>query len=271
MSAGYETLTYEIGGPGEAVCSITLNRPDQRNAINRQMAEELIDAFTRVRDEEAVKVVVLAGAGKSFCVGGDLTVLPTLDHGGMYDWMARTGYECTRAIAENEKIVVAKIHGHCIAGGLELALACDLQYAEQQTKFGVTEITMGILPGWGGTVRLARNMPISRAKELLLTGRRDYRAAELFELGLLTRVCAEDQLDSTVDSVVEQIAGNAADALRMAKSVANRAAEGLPSEAAYTIERNAIAWLYHSEFAGNLRTLALSAMQANSEASSEER
>jgi len=270
MSASYETLTYEIGGPEDAVCSITLNRPDQRNAINRQMAEELIDAFTSVRDEEAVKVVVLAGAGKSFCVGGDLTVLPTLDHGSAYDWMARTGYECTRAIAENEKIVLAKIHGHCIAGGLELALACDLQYAAE-TKFGVTEITMGVLPGWGGTARLARDMPISRAKELLLTGRRDYGAAELFELGLLTRVCAEDQLDSTVDTVVAQIAGNSADALRMAKSVANRAAEGLPLEAAYTIERNAIAWLFHSELARNLRALALSAMQAESKAASEER
>lgn len=270
MSADYETLKYEIGGPGDAVCSITLNRPDQRNAIDRQMAEELIDAFTRVRDEDAVKVVVLEGAGKSFCVGGDLTVLPTLDHGGMYDWMARTGYECTRAISENEKIVIAKIHGHCIAGGLELALACDLQYAAEQTKFGVTEIVMGILPGWGGTVRLARNMPIARAKEMLLTGRRDYLAAELFEFGLLTRVCADGELDSTVDAVAQQIAGNSADALRMGKSVMNRAAEGLPLDAAYTIERNAIAWLFHSEFAQNLRTAALSMFEANSEAAGKE-
>ena len=261
VTADYETLTYEIGGAGGAVCSITLNRPDQRNAINRQLAEELTDAFMRVRDEKAVKVVVLSGAGKSFCVGGDFTVLSTLDHETVYDWMARSGYECTRAIAENEKIVVAKVHGHCIAGGLELALACDLVYATEDTKFGVTEITMGVLPGWGGTVRLARAMPLCRAKEMLLTGRKDYRAAELFELGLLTRVCAEGELDATVEAVVQQIVGNSADALRMAKSVMNSAAEGLPWDAAYTIERNAVGWLFHSEHAEQLRNFALSVVQ----------
>src|ERR1019366_497580 len=103
-------------------------------------------------------VVVLSGAGQSFCVGGDLSVLPTLDHASVYEWMARAGYECTRVIAENEKIVIAKITGHCIAGGLELALACDLMYAAETATFGMTEITMGVLPGWGGTVRLARTM-----------------------------------------------------------------------------------------------------------------
>lgn len=261
MSADYETLLYDMGEPDAGICTITLNRPEQRNAIDRRMAEELVDAFTKVRHETTVKVVVLAGAGRSFCVGGDLTVLPTLDHNSVYDWMAHWGYECTKAIAENDKVVIAKIHGHCIAGGLELALACDLAYAADDTKFGVTEITMGVLPGWGGTVRLARAMPLCRAKELLLGGRKDYRAAELFELGLLTRVCPNEGLDDLVGTVARQIAVNSADALRMGKSVMNRAAEGLSWDAAYTLERNAVGWLFHGDHASSLRTFALDAMQ----------
>ena len=260
MSGAYQTLVYEIGGPENSVCTITMNRPEQRNAINRQMAEELIAAFTRVRDEGTVKVVVLTGAGKSFCAGGDLSVLPTFNHQTVYDWMARIGYDCCRAIAENEKIVVAKIKGHCIAGGLELALACDLIYASERTKFGMTEITMGILPGWGGTVRLARSMPIFRAKEVLFTGSKDYTAAQMFEMGLLTRVFKEEELDQKVNEVALKIAANSRDALRMGKSVLNRSFEGIPWDAAMTIERNAIAWLFHSEYAENLRQFALAAL-----------
>ena len=262
MSEEYETLLYEIGGSDGSVCFITLNRPRQRNAINRQLAEELIAAFNRVRREDSIKVVVLSGAGQSFCVGGDLAVLPTFDHASVYDWMAREGYECTRAIAENEKIVIAKIQGHCIAGGLEIALACDLIYAAESAKFGVTEITMGILPGWGGTVRLARTIPIHRAKELLLTGRKDYTSAQLHEMGLLTGVRPDDELDLAVGQVAEQIAAHSADALRIGKSVMNRAFEGLPWDAAYAIERNAVGWLFHSQYAESLRAFALSAISA---------
>ena len=85
--------------------------------------------------DPAARVVVLTGAGKSFCAGGDLSVLPTFDHYTVVDWMGRTGQDIVRAITENEKVVVAKVKGHCIAGGLELALACDLIYASERTKF----------------------------------------------------------------------------------------------------------------------------------------
>jgi len=258
----YRNVLYEIGGPEDRVCTISMNRPDQRNAINREMAEELLDAFTRVRDEDTVKVVVLTGAGKSFCVGGDLSVLPSFDHYTMLDWMGRTGQDIVRAIYENEKVVVAKVKGHCIAGGLELALASDLIYASQRTKFGVTEVTMGILPGWGGTVRLARSLPIFRAREILLTGRKDYTADELYEMGLLTRVYPEEEFDAKVDEMVALIAANPADSLRMGKAVCNYSFQGLPWDAAMAIEREAIAWLFHSEHATNLRKIALEALEA---------
>ena len=256
---GYRFVLYEIEGE---VAKITMNRPDQRNAINVELAEELLDALNRVRDEKTVKIVVLTGAGKSFCAGGDLSVLPTLDHYTMVDWLGRTGQDIVRAITESEKVVVAKVKGHCIAGGLELALACDLIYASERTKFGVTEITMGILPGWGGTVRLARTLPIFRGREILLSGRKDYTANEFYDMGLLTRVYPAEEFDAAVDEMVAVLAANPADSLRMGKAVLNYSFQGLPWDAAMAIEREAIAWLFHSEHTTNLRNIALQALEA---------
>ena len=166
----YKTIRYQIGGPSNTICRITLNRPDKGNAINRQMARELRDAFQRVREERSVGVVVLAGAdGKAFCTGGDLDVFPSLaEHQAALNWLAHEGLDVQRAITDCEKVVIAKINGHCLAGGLELALCCDLLYAKESAKIGLTEINMGILPGWGGTARIVRSMPVHRARELRL-------------------------------------------------------------------------------------------------------
>ena len=258
----YNAILYEIGGPEGAVCTITMNRPDQRNAINRELAEELLDAVVRVRNEAAVKVVVLTGAGKSFCAGGDLTVLPGFDHYTILDWLGRTGYEIVRNITESEKVVIAKIKGHCIAGGLELALACDLIYASERTRFGVTEIGMGILPGWGGTVRLAKSLPIFRGKEILLSGRKDYTAREIYEMGLLTRVYPDEEFDAAVDEMVAGFCQKPADALRMGKAVLNQSFQGIPWDTAMMIERTAIAWLFHSDHVQALRQMALNSLEA---------
>ena len=258
----YSNVLYEIGGPEDSLCTITMNRPDQRNAINRELAEELLDAFTRVRDEETVKVVLFTGAGKSFCAGGDLSVLPTFDHYRVLDWLARTGLSLVRAITENEKIIVAKVKGHCIAGGLELALACDLIYASERTKFGVTEVAMGILPGWGGTVRLARTLPIFRGREILLSGKNDYTAREFYDMGLLTRVYDPDEFDAKVDEMLALFCSRPQDSLRMGKAVMKESFDGIPLDTAMNIEREAITWLFHSEFVTTLREAALQVQAA---------
>lgn len=255
----YQYILYEVEGE---VAKITMNRPDQRNAINKELAEELLDAFRRVDSEPGVKVVLFSGAGKSFCAGGDLSVLPTFDHYTVLEWIGKTGLAIIRAITENEKVVVAKVKGHCIAGGLELALACDLIYASERTKFGVTEITMGILPGWGGTVRLARSLPIFRGREILLSGRRDYTSDEFYDMGLLTRVYKEDEFDAKVDEMVAVLCANPADSLRMGKAVLNKSFDGMPLDEAMAIERLAIAWLFHSEHVTTLRNAAVQAFEA---------
>jgi enoyl-CoA hydratase/carnithine racemase len=243
MSA-YTTILYEIKGP---VCNITLNRPDKYNAINREMAAELLDAFQKVRDEAGVAVVVLAGQGKAFCTGGDLSIFPSLaEHTESLNWLAHEGYGVGKAIELCEKIVIAKVTGHCLAGGLELALMCDLIYARESAKFGTTEINMGILPGWGGTVRIARAMPIYRAREIIYSGRKDYLARDMYEMGFLTRVFKDDEFEERFHEVVANISSKKAIALRMGKEIMARSLECGSMDAALALERNAIQWLVYA-------------------------
>jgi len=241
----YSTIDYRVEGP---VASVTLNRPDKYNAIDRTMASELLAAFRRVRGEEGVSVVVLAGAGRAFCVGGDLSIFPSLaaDHAAALDWLAHDGYDIGKAIELCEKVVIAKVHGHCLAGGLELALMCDLVYASDAASFGATEINMGILPGWGGTVRIARAMPVHRAREVIYSGRKDYTARDFYEMGLLTRVFAPDEFEERFAETVAGIATKKPIALRMGKEVLTRSLEMPSLDAALALERNAIQWLNHA-------------------------
>ncbi len=241
----YSTIVYRLEGP---VASITLNRPEKYNAIDRTMAAELLAGFRRVRDEEGVGVVVLAGAGRAFCTGGDLSIFPSLaaSHTAALDWLAHDGYEIGKAIELCEKVVIAKVHGQCLAGGLELALMCDLVYASDAAKFGATEINMGILPGWGGTVRIARAMPLHRAREVIYSGRKDYSARDFYEMGLLTRVFDADEFEERVAETVANIAAKKAIALRMGKEVLTRSLETPSLDAALALERNAIQWLNHA-------------------------
>ena len=240
----YTTILYEIKGP---VCTITLNRPEKYNAINREMASELLEAFRKVRDEAGVAVVVLAGQGKAFCTGGDLSVFPSLaEHTESMNWLAHEGYGIGKAIELCEKVVIAKVTGHCLAGGLELALMCDLVYARESAKFGTTEINMGILPGWGGTVRIARAMPIYRAREIIYSGRKDFLAKDMFEMGFLTRVFKDDEFEVKFSEVVANISSKKVIALRMAKEVMGRSLECGSLDAALALERNAIQWLTYA-------------------------
>jgi enoyl-CoA hydratase/carnithine racemase len=237
----YTTILYEVKG---SVCYITLNRADKRNAINREMAG---DAFRRVRDESKVGVVVLSGEGKSFCTGGDLSVFPSLcEHQSSLNWLAHDGYDINKAIEQCEKVVVAKIKGYCLAGGLELALMCDLIYACESAKLGTTEINMGILPGWGGTVRIGRSMPIFRAREIIYSGRKDYPAREMYEMGLLTRVFPDENFEKNFEAVVANLAAKKPIAIRMGKEVMAKSLECGSIDAALAMERNAIQWLIYS-------------------------
>ena len=211
------------------------------------MAEELIDAFRRVRDVSSIGVIVLTGSGESFCTGGDLEIFPSLaKHQNSLNWLAHEGLDVQRAITSCEKVVIGKINGHCVAGGLELALTCDLLYAKESARMGTTEINMGVLPGWGGTARLPRSMPIFRAREIIFSGRKDYTAREMYEMGLLTRVFKDDEFDEQFERIVKNISSKKPIALRIGKEVMARSIDGCDIETALAVERNGIQWLTYS-------------------------
>ena len=240
----YTTILYQVKG---AVCEITLNRPEKYNAINREMAAELLDAFRKVREVPEVGVVVLTGAGKAFCTGGDLTIFPSLaEHGSSLNWLSHSGLDVIHAMYGCEKVIIGKINGHCLAGGLEIALCCDLLYAKASAKFGTTEIGMGILPGWGGTAQLPRSMPVVRARELIYSGRKNSTAVEMYEMGFLTRVFPDDEFERKVAEMVEDVSSKSPLALRMGKEVMARSMECGSLETALALERDAIQWLIYS-------------------------
>lgn len=240
----YGTIITKINGP---VCTITMNRPDKYNAINRQMAAELLDAFRKIRDVPEVGVVVFEGAGKAFCTGGDLSIFPSLAvHENSLNWLAHEGLDISRAMSSCGKVIIGKIDGHCLAGGLELALACDLLYAKESAKIGTTEINMGILPGWGGTARIVRSMPVFRAREIIYSGRKDYTARQMVDMGLLTNVFPDDEFEEKFQAVVANISTKKPIALRMAKEVMAKSEECGSLETALAMERNAIQWLIYS-------------------------
>jgi E-phenylitaconyl-CoA hydratase len=224
-----------------AVAILTIDRPDVRNALDFETSDALVEAWRSVRDDDALRVAILTGAGdRAFCAGADL-------RGVAEFYRSLSSAERLRR-AENEpglggitrnlrfdKPVVAAINGHCLAGGLEIALACDLRIAAENATFGLPEVTRGIIPGAGGTQRLPRLVGPERALDLILTGRRiDAREAE--RIGLVSRVVPFDRLRDEAVAVATGIAENAPLAVRAAKAAVWRGLD-LPLEEGLRLEQ----------------------------------
>jgi len=197
----------ELGHRG-AVRTIVVNRPDKLNALNRDTLNELTLAFAQAAQDDAVRVVVLAGAGeKAFVAGADIAEMhgytPTQAQG-----FSRTGQRLMSSIERLGKPVIARIQGFALGGGMELAMACHLRIASEKAKFGQPEINLGLIPGFGGTQRLLRLAGRGAALELCLTGA-VINAQRAHELGIVTRVVAADALDEAVNTLADQLAAAA--------------------------------------------------------------
>lgn len=210
--------TLKIESPEPHVLVATLNRPDVRNAINTQMGRDMLDLWTRLTADAAdVRCVVLTGAGdRAFCSGGDLK-----ERNGM----TRAAWQAQHEIFERSYWtlmdlpipVIAAVNGHAYAGGLETLLACDFAYAVRTARFALTEVTIGIMPGGGGTQNLPRAVGERRAKEIILTGR-PFTADEAYQWGILNRVCEPSELMPATMETARTIAANAPLSVRQAKT-----------------------------------------------------
>src|SRR5580698_5685245 len=215
MSGSYETISVADQGGGLTI--LTLNRPEVANAMNTQMGRDLLAFFDAVNaDPLAYRCIVITGAGdKAFCAGGDLK-----ERQGMSDeqWQAQhlLFERMIRAFIGCPVPVVGAINGAAYAGGCELALCCDFLYASEAARFALTEVTLGIMPGAGGTQNLPRAVGERRAKELILTGR-PFTAHEAFDWGMLNRLCPPETLLDDVMGTARRIADNAPISVRQAK------------------------------------------------------
>jgi enoyl-CoA hydratase len=206
---GYRTLLTEDRG---AIRTLTINRPDKLNALNRETIGELALAFEQARHDDAVRVIVLAGAGeKAFVAGADIAELATLSPIEARD-RSRQGQAMMRKVETLGKPVIARIQGYALGGGMELAMACHLRIASEKAKIGQPEINLGLIPGFGGTQRLLRLAGRAATLELCLLGH-PIDAQRAFALGVLNRVVAADELDDEVAAIADQLAASAPIAL----------------------------------------------------------
>lgn len=197
----------DIGNRG-AVRVITVNRPDKLNALNRETLNELTLAFSQAAQDDAVRAIVLAGAGeKAFVAGADISEMNgyTPVQGQSF---SRAGQRLMSSIERLGKPVIARIQGFALGGGMELAMACHLRIASEKAKFGQPEINLGLIPGFGGTQRLLRLAGRAATLELCLTGS-TIPAQRAYELGIVNRVVAAEALDDTVNALADQLAAAA--------------------------------------------------------------
>jgi 2-oxoglutaroyl-CoA hydrolase len=218
--AQYDGFTVETDA-ARRVATVTLNRPEKLNRVSMAARRQLAGVFEDLGGDPQVRVVVLAGApGRAFTAGGDVA--------GFLQTPPADLSRLAQNVAAPErcpKPVIAALHGFTLGVGFELALSCDLRVAADDTEMGLPEINLGMIPGSGGTQRLARLVGTGRAKDLILRGRR-IQADEALAWGLVTEVVPAGQLQAAVDSLVDELAGKAGLAVAMAKRVINHAYDG---------------------------------------------
>jgi enoyl-CoA hydratase len=216
----YKTLLLNIN---EGVANLTFNRPDKLNALNREMAGELRQALEEVAQDPSVRVLMLSGQGRSFMAGADITNFVGMDPLAARGFAQRAHALLSR-LESLEIPVIAAVHGYALGGGLEIALACDFIYAAAGTKFGLPEITLGFIPGVGGTQRLARLVGRSITKEIIMTGR-FLDAEEARTLGLVARIFPEETLLEEAGKMAQTLAKKGRMALKAAKQAVDRGAD----------------------------------------------
>lgn len=236
----YETLFTEVA---DGIGLITINRPEVRNAVNKQVQLDLAAALDGFRENDDVQVVIFTGAGeKAFVAGADISQVRnytlhtglTSDLQGLYD-----------RVEGFEKPTIAAVNGFALGGGCELAMACDIRIASENARFGLPENNLNVLPAAGGTQRLARLIGVGRAIEMILTGRL-VPAAEAERIGLVSTVIPQDALLDKAREIAGQIAAKGPLAVRLAKLVI-RSGMDADQTTGLVVERLAQALLYTTD------------------------
>ena len=234
----YDLLKLDVV---DRIATITINRPDKLDALNDATMAELGRAVEQIRWDEAVAGAIVTGAGRAFVAGADIAELRAKSAVEAYA-LARRGQEVFRRLETSPKPVIAAVNGFALGGGCELAMSCHVRIASESAKFGQPEVKLGVIPGYGGTQRLARLIGRGRALQLLLTGEM-IDAAEAYRLGLVNRVVpAPESVVEAARAMLQQMIANAPLALAQCIDVVNRGAD-IPLDEALALEAAAFGLL----------------------------
>ncbi|WP_138430539.1 enoyl-CoA hydratase/isomerase family protein [Fodinibius saliphilus] len=212
MSKSYDTVLCKTDDQG--IATVTINRPKKLNALNDNVLNDLVDVFKAIQVDENIEAVIVTGAGdKAFVAGADIKELRELDNrsGRM---ASQKGQQIFQLIEDTRRPVIGAINGYALGGGAELAMACHLRIASENAAFGLPEVGLGLIPGYGGTQRLTRLLGRARALEMILTGKQ-VKAEEAAELGLVNKVTDGDPAEAARE-LIKKILSNGPVAVRSA-------------------------------------------------------
>lgn len=201
------------------IAKITLNRPDALNSLSPDLMDDLNTALDMAEQDNDIRAVIITGEGKAFSAGADLKTVGTFTPEEIKAYTEK-GQAIYRRIESFPKAVIAAINGHCLGGGFEMSMACDIRVAAEEIKIGAPEVSLGLIPAWGGSQRLSYLVGMSRAKELILTGSM-ISSEEAYQMGILSKVVPVDELASTAAFLAAKIADNAPLAVAEAKRSMN--------------------------------------------------
>jgi enoyl-CoA hydratase/carnithine racemase len=244
MSSEFKRIIYE---KKDGVAWITLNNPQRFNALDYEMRKELKTALEDASKDKNVLAVVITGSGKAFCAGGDIQAFAEMKPIEVLELYREVGTALVlgKIIRDMPKPVIAAVNGYCLGAGFELAQSCDIIFASDDAVFGQPEISVGLIPGGGGTQRLPRLIGEKKAKELIFTGQR-LSAKEISEMGLINKIVPGDQLMGAVKEFIEEIKSKSSVAIAAAKEAINAAMEMSLSEG-FKYEAQIFAQLFSTE------------------------
>ena len=242
MTSNFKNIKLSVD---DQVAQITVDRPERLNALNSATLEELVEAAVQVAADHEARVLIITGAGnRAFIAGADITEMA---HKSVMEGLqfAELGHRLCTLLEQMNKPVIAAINGYALGGGCEVAVACDFAYASDTATIGQPEVNLGIIPGFGGTQRLLRRIPVGMARELVISGR-PIKANEALRIGLVNKVFPGDQLMRRTLAAARRIAEKGPLAVATAKRLMVTGLD-LPLEAANELERRSFASLFDTE------------------------
>lgn len=214
-------MTLVTTTKSNGIATVKINRPDKLNAMNIDVAREIIHTFEQLDKDVDTKVIILTGEGdRAFSAGADIEYMSKISPDESVEY-AKLGQLLTATVENISKPTIAAINGFALGGGCELAMSCDIRIASDTAKLGQPEVTIGIPPGWGGTQRLMRIVGVAKAKELVFTGKM-IKADEAKEIGLVNHVVPLGSLLEEATKMAQQIASNSTQAVKMSKIAINK-------------------------------------------------